>query len=340
MLAGWRAQQTGGRNLRDEYVRGGLRAVKQFQEHCAEWPWNWSAAQFDEWMLDLVSVRRLAPSTIRSYQQAIRLFGDYLTSEHYGWVSECERRFGTHPVQVCHAWNTVRHLQDYEGRPGRRPLTRHELQLLFDRADQEVDICIAKGRKGALPAYRDAVLLRVVYAWGLRANEAVHLDVSDFYRNSHAPEFGEFGILQVRHGKASKGGPPKRRSVVTLRDWAVEAVKDYLANVRPLMSPKDGIAMWYSERGTRLRSRELSDRFAHFRDELGLDRNLSPHALRHSYATHLIEEGVDPTFVQSQLGHRHASTTSIYTSVTGDFANKMLRDALTRLSPDRKEPQT
>lgn len=167
MVAGWRAQLVGGRGLSADYVTGVVRAVKQFHSHSGSWPWLWSAAEFDEWMLDLVSVRQLAPSTIRGYQQAVAQFCDYLTSQHYGWVSECEQRFGTHPVQVCHDWNTTRHLQDYEGRPGRRPLTRDELQALFDRADAEVERCLESGRKGALPAYRDAVLLKVTYAWGL-----------------------------------------------------------------------------------------------------------------------------------------------------------------------------
>lgn len=334
MLAGWRAQQLGGRNLGEDYVRSTARAVAQFRAHSGTLPWEWSAGQFDEWMLDLVSVRKLARSTIRSYQQAVRGFCEYLTSEHYGWVAECERRFGTHPVQVCHDWNSVRHLQDYECRPGRRPLTRDELQMLFDRADEEVERCLARGRKGALPAYRDAVLLRVTYGWGLRANEAVNLDVTDFYRNAHAPQFGEFGILHVRHGKASKGGAPKRRSVVTLHDWAVEAVRDYLDNVWPLMRPDGERAMWLSERGTRLRPRELSERFAAYRNDLGLERTLSPHALRHSYVTHLVEDGVDAVFVQRQVGHLHQSTTSIYTAVSGDFANKMMQDALQRLRPE------
>ncbi len=336
MVTGWRAQLMGGRGLREDYVAGTVRAVRQFHAHAGSWPWLWSAGLFDEWMLDLVTVRHLAPSTIRGYQQAVRQFCEYLISEHYGWAAECELRFGTHPVQVCHDWNTTRHLQNYEGRPGRRPLTRSELQALFDRADSEVDRCLESGRKGALPAYRDAVLLRVMYAWGLRANEAVHLDVTDFYRNAHAPEFGEFGMLHVRYGKASKGGPPKRRSVVTLRDWAVEAVQDYLDNVWPLMRPDGERAMWFSERGTRLRTRELSDRFAAYREDLGFDRVLSPHALRHSYVTHLIEEGVDPVFVQRQVGHQHQSTTSIYTGVSGDFANKMMRDALGRLRPQEE----
>jgi integrase/recombinase XerD len=337
MLEGWSMQQTGGRNLRRSSVSSAVRVVQRFQAFVGEWPWQWDAAGFDEWMTHLVAVRRLAPSTIRTYQQTVRAFCVYICSDHYGWVQECEQRFGTHPVQVCHEWNTTAHLQDYEGQPGRRPLTREELQRLFDHADDEVEARLASHRKGALPAYRDATLLKVVYAWGLRANEAVHLNLSDFYRNAHAPEFGRFGVLQVRYGKAARGGAPKRRSVVTLRDWAVAAVEDYIDNVWPLMRAQGSDALWLSERGTRLRTRELSERFATYRDALGLDTVLSPHALRHSYVTHLIEEGYDPEFVQRQVGHAFQSTTAIYTAVSGDFANKMMRQALARALAHRHE---
>lgn len=285
---------------------------------------------FDEWMMHLVAVKGLAPSTIRVYQHPIRTFCAYVCSPHYGWINECLERFGTHPVQVCHEWNSVAHLQDYEGQPGRRPLTREELQRILDRADDVVEESLTSRRKGALPAYRDATLLKVIYAWGLRITEAVSLDVTDFYANAHAPEFGRFGMLQVRNGKAPAGGAPKRRSVVTLLPWAVEAVQDYVENVWPRVRAERSNALWLSERGTRLRPRELQDRFAELRDELGLDPLLSPHGLRHSYVTHMTEDGLDHVFIQQQVGHVHQSTTTIYTAVSNDFANKLMREALNR----------
>ncbi|WP_433438471.1 tyrosine-type recombinase/integrase [Nonomuraea sp. CA-141351] len=65
-----------------------------------------------------------------------------------------------------------------------------------------------------------------------------------------------------------------------------------------------------------------------YRDELGMDADLVPHCLRHAYVTHLVEDGVDPKFVQDQVGHRFASTTAIYTGVSTDFMNTMMRKAL------------
>ncbi|WP_197493591.1 tyrosine-type recombinase/integrase [Paenarthrobacter nicotinovorans] len=328
MLTAWKAQRLGGRNLRPKTVASGVQIVRRFRDSCGELPWEWSAALFDEWMEDLVAVRRLAPSTIRHYQNVTSQFCDFLCSPHYGWVEECERRFGTHPVQVCTEWNTTRHLQDYEGNPRRRPLTRAELQTFFDYADQQVGVRLDSGRKGTFSAYRDATLFKVAYAWGLRAAEVAGLDVTDFYRNPHAPEFGSYGMVLVRNGKASRGGAPKRRCVATLHGWAADAVGDYIENIWPLVRMESSNALWVTERGARMSPVQVSMKFAEYREELSMDPVLSPHALRHSYVTHLVEDGVDPLFIQRQVGHVFQSTTAIYTSVSGEFANTMMRKAI------------
>ncbi|SPL88393.1 putative integrase/recombinase [[Actinomadura] parvosata subsp. kistnae] len=79
--------------------------------------------------MSLTSAHHLAPSTIRGYQTDLRLFSEYLTDARYGWAAECETQFGpgAHPVPICHEWNTIAHLNDYEGRPEARPFTREEL---------------------------------------------------------------------------------------------------------------------------------------------------------------------------------------------------------------------
>jgi len=77
-----------------------------------------------------------------------------------------------------------------------------------------------------------------------------------------------------------------------------------------------------------MRATDLAARFREYRDELGLDAALSPHALRHSYVTHLTEDGVDPAFIQQQVGHAYQSTTAIYTAVSGDYANRMMQRAI------------
>ena len=70
-------------------------------------------------------------------------------------------------MAIAHEWNTIAHLNDYEGNPEARPFTRAELQRFLDYADEQVERAAGSKRKGALAAYRDATLFKVIYGWGL-----------------------------------------------------------------------------------------------------------------------------------------------------------------------------
>lgn len=328
MMAGWARQQVGGRGLQKQTAEGRRRIVEQFRDFTNEYPWNWTAADIDEWMADLVMRHDRAKSTLRTYQGAVSLFMDYLLNPVYGWVEVCLERFGTHPTPILHDGNRREHLVDYEGQAERRPMTREECQLFFDHIDKRVERAIRRGRKGALTAYRDATLFKTIYGWGLRASEASGLDVVDLYRNAKAPQFGRYGMVHVRKAKGTKGSGPRRRNVASIMPWAVEALEDYVVNVRPRYGFPTHPALWLTERGGRLRVGEIEDRFALYRDELGLPEELVPHCLRHSYVTHNIEDGVDPKFIQEQVGHLYGSTTALYTAVSDDFANTMMLKAI------------
>lgn len=154
------------------------------------------------------------------------------------------------------------------------------------------------------------------------------LDVVDFGRNPRGPEFGEYGVLYVLHGKANKGSPPKRRSVLTVFDWSAEILQQWNEEVRPMFPTAKAGALWPSERSARVGFTQMNTRFGTYRDSLGLDQGLDFHSFRRSYVTHLIEDGWDARFVQEQVGHEHASTTSIYTCVSSDFRTRTLRRAL------------
>ena len=327
MLDGWRNQQLA-RNLALATIAARDRAARAFAVHADAFPWLWSAAMLDEWLGDLRAVRGLRRSTLRGYQEAIRMLCLYLTDPAYGWAGECETRFGTHPVQVVHEWNTAVHVQQAEGDPIKRAFTLDELQAFFDHADGQVARIRAAGRKGWLPAFRDATLFKIAYGYGLRRNETRMLDVADFGTNPHAPEFGEHGVCYVRHGKAMKGSTPKRRSVLTVWPWVGEALAEWTTEIRPLLAAAAQPGALALGAGTPGRAgpdrRPLRRHPHHTRAGKGLDF----HSLRRSYVTHLIEAGWDPLFVQHQVGHEHASTTAIYTCVSSDFRTRTLRRAL------------
>jgi len=342
MLTGWERQQRS-RALVAGTVEPRIALLRRFFEFAGSYPWAWTAGDVEDFTMSLMSgPKRLAPSTIRAYHLALRMFCDYLLDGRYGWVAQCEARFGQVPAQVCHDFNTVAHTSEYEGRPGRRPFTYDELQHLFDFLDTRVEQVQASGRKGSWAALRDAQMIKTAYAFGLRRRELCMLDVVDLRPNPQMRRWGTYGAVHVRYGKAVRGGVPRRRTVLTVPelDWVVDGLRQWVEQARPLLiddvSESGGLdrpELFPTERRGRVSVNTMDKRFAWLRDQAGLPEDLSLHCLRHSYVTHLIEFGYPERFVTEQVGHSYASTTAIYTSVSNDFKTKTLQAALGRVYP-------
>lgn len=331
MLAGWATQQRS-RFLRDAAtIEPRLAIVRRMASFTGLHPWQWQPAEAEAFISHLRSgPRPIAVSTARVYEITIKMFCEYLTDARYQWLAVCQERFGQAPQQVFHDWNSVAHVDGYEGDPRRRPLTYDEVQALFDAADGRVDEIRTRRRKGALPAMRDAAMLKTIYAFGLRRQEVAFLDLSDLQRNPKAAEFGLYGALFVRYGKASNGSAPKRRTVLTVPelDWIVPVLEQWVSEVRPLMAPGSHPALWVTERCGRITPRGVNEAFEAARVAAGLPDQLDPHCLRHSYVTHLVEFDYPQRFVQDQVGHAYASTTAIYTGVSDEYRTRLLRRAL------------
>lgn len=155
MLDGWRNQQLS-RNLQFATIDQRIRHVQRFIDHVNEDPWNWTPAMVEEFSADLRTIKHVSHSTLRGYHSALRGFASYISNPDYGWDKICEKYFGTHPAQVFFDWNTAPHVQEYDGRPTKRPYTREEISALFDYADDEVERIGSSARKGWQAAYRDA----------------------------------------------------------------------------------------------------------------------------------------------------------------------------------------
>lgn len=333
MVTGWGRQQRS-RQLGEGTVRSRERLIRRFCEFAGSRPWEWTPGDVEDFTVSLTSgAERMALSTIRGYHLTLRMFCDYITDPRYEWPTQCHDRFAQVPAQVCNEWNTVAHLNEYEGKPQRRPLTYRELELLFDWLDDRVDRVARSGRKGALAALRDATMIKTTYAFGLRRNELARLDVADLRPNPHMRAWGTYGSVHVRYGKASKGSLPRRRTVLAVPefDWAVDGLKQWVEEALPLHEAGGHPALWLTERHTRVGVRHVDEFFAAARTEVGLDEHLTLHCLRHSYVTHLIEHGYPERFITEQVGHTFAATTAIYTSVSNDFKNKTLQAALARV---------
>lgn len=150
---------------------------------------------------------------------------------------------------------------------------------------------------------RDRALLEVLYGVGARVSEVVGLDVDDVDLMSRS--------LRL-FGKGSK------ERIVPLGRYAADALGSYLTRERPALAGKGkaGAAVFLNQRGGRLSRQSVFGLVRRAAEVAGLDGEISPHTLRHSYATHLLEGGADVRVVQELLGHASVTTTQIYTMVS------------------------
>ncbi len=334
MIDGWSAQMLA-RGLQVDTIRNRCRVVRRFQSFAGTFPWTWQPVDLDEFMGERRSGDRpISLKTLRADSNAIGMFCAFLTNPAYGWAGLCERTFGDVPAQICFDWNTPRHTTDDDVPPSRRSFTRAELELLFNQLDDSVDAARAVGSKRWLTLFRDSIAFKLCYAYGLRRRELAMLDLHDFGPNPHVPAYGSFGAITVRWAKGTAGSGPRRRTVLTVPkfDWVVGMLQMWTSQGgRDRFSTADrSSALWPSERGDRVTLGALGDAFAVARKAARLPDELGLHCLRHSYVTHLIEAGYDPMFVQTQVGHSYASTTSLYTSVSADFKQKTIQQMIAR----------
>ncbi|MGO3153561.1 MAG: site-specific tyrosine recombinase XerD [Galactobacter sp.] len=189
------------------------------------------------------------------------------------------------------------------------PSTGQRLPKALPLAD--VEALLAAPDPETPAGLRDRALLEFLYATGARVSEAVGLDVDDLHLE--APEDGGPAVVRL-FGKGSK------ERVVPLGSYAVKALQAYLVRARgPLAAKGKGTpALFLNLRGGRLSRQSAFTIIRAAAERAGITREVSPHTLRHSFATHLIEGGADVRVVQELLGHASVTTTQVYTLVTAD----------------------
>jgi len=163
----------------------------------------------------------------------------------------------------------------------------------------------AAGSAGTALALRDRALLELLYGTGARISEAVGLDVDD---------------VELESGAVRLMGKGSKQRAVPVGSYAVEAVSAYLVRARPQLSGvgRGSPALFLNARGGRLSRQSAWSVLRSAAERAGLDGDVSPHTLRHSFATHLLDGGADVRVVQELLGHASVTTTQVYTLVTVD----------------------
>jgi integrase/recombinase XerD len=159
---------------------------------------------------------------------------------------------------------------------------------------------------------RDKSMLQLMYAAGLRVSELVNVAVGDVDRRR--------GIVQV----LGKGG---KRRLVPFGDVALASIEAYLPLRNAQKNAQRSHALFLSNRGRAMTRQAFFKRVKHYAQLAGIKKNVSPHKLRHSFATHLLQGGADLRSVQAMLGHVDISTTEVYTHVAGEHLQRTYKKA-------------
>jgi integrase/recombinase XerC len=180
----------------------------------------------------------------------------------------------------------------------RTPRQEKRLPKFLNPADIERLLATPKGDD--LLSLRDAAMLEVLYSTGIRVSELVGANLDDLDLGGES--------IRVR-------GKGRRERLAPLGSFAIKALNKYLES-RAAAGVHDAKAVFVNRHGERLSSRSVRRKLSKYLATAGLDPHVSPHTLRHSFATHMLERGADLRAVQELLGHRSLSTTQIYTHVT------------------------
>jgi integrase/recombinase XerD len=295
--------------------------------------------------LDHLSVERgLAANTLTSYRRDLRRYQEYLAEvgiEDLAAISEAtvsgflmRLREGDqgHPalsstsaartvvaVRGFHRFAVADGLATVDPASGvKPPAPAKRLPKALPLADVEA-ILEAAGSPGTTLALRDRALLEVLYGTGARISEAVGLDVDDL----DLPDAGEVVGTVLLRGKGGK------ERLVPVGSYAREAVGSYLVRGRPelVAAGKGTPALFLNARGGRLSRQSAWAVLVKAAERAGVTKDVSPHTLRHSFATHLLDGGADVRVVQELLGHASVTTTQVYTLVTVDNLREVFATA-------------
>ncbi len=267
----------------------------------------------------LTKVKQASGNTVASYLRDIRQFA--------GWLHEEEETEVVDAAQL-HIQGFLEHLES-EGRSGATrsralaslknfysyvvsagflaespvkevKVDRGEKKLPQILSNREIELLLAQPSAVDPKGVRDKAMLEVMYATGIRVSELIGLDITDVHLDS--------GVIKCRSGKKSR--------TVHLYPDALKALTAYIREVRSFLLAEPGeTALFVNIGGARMSRQGFWKILKHYQTTARIDKEITPHTLRHSFAVHMLENGADLGSVQELMGHSDISSTQMYTQM-------------------------
>lgn len=292
-------------------------------------------------MLDLITayenyltkVKQASSNTISSYMRDIRQFADWLhESEELDVLDAAQlnindylrhlEHYGKSGATVSRCLASLKNFYSYLVSSGfleKTPVVditvdRGEKKLPQILNGKEIELLLSQPVCVDAKGYRDKAMLEVLYATGIRVSELIDLDLDDVNL--------EQGIIKCTKAKKSR--------VIPLYPAALRSLSIYLREVRSSMvADKDETALFVNVSGTRMSRQGFWKLLKHYQASAHIEKEITPHTLRHSFAVHLLENGADLGSLQELMGHSDISSTQLYTQMI----NQKLRSVYDKCHP-------
>ena len=277
--------------------------------------------------------KKSSANTLSSYLRDIRQFGAYLDlhtdtdivsatedelSEYINWLKGQGKSVATvsrciASLKCLYSYLTIRQIM------AENPATKlvpdkgeHKLPQIL--TSQEVDLLLEQPECIDAKGYRDKAMLELLYATGIRVTELINLDITD---------------INLAAGVIRCSTRDKER-LIPMYAKAVKALSDYVTLVRPQMiALPDEPSLFVNVNGERMSRQGFWKIIKYYQKKANIEKDITPHTLRHSFAAHLLENGADIHAIQEMLGHADISSTQVYTQLV----KKQLKDVYNKAHP-------
>lgn len=286
-------------------------------------------ASVDEYITFLKIEKGLSPLSIESYKQDLNHYREYLKQQNITGTDDIDteilvsflkflRNRGMSAKTLSRTQSTLRNYHQFllnENLASHNPAARllaikEEKKLPEFLTVEEMEVLLGTPDE-SVSGMRDNAMMELLYASGIRVSELIDIILSDVNTN--------MGFIRIR-GKGNK------ERIVPITDYVGELLDDYINNTRiELLKDYNADELFITNRGKGFTRQGLWKTIKKYELKSGIGKKITPHTFRHSFATHLIENGADLRAVQEMLGHSDISTTQIYTKISASKIREMYK---------------
>ncbi len=275
--------------------------------------------------------KKLSDNTLQSYKRDLKQFRQYLeaTGVHYNrvkeedikeYIKEMEEE-GKKASSISRSIASIRSFYQFivKNKKMRQDPTANIQSPKIEKrvpnvlTAQEVELLLEQPKDIDLKGIRDKAMLEFAYATGMRVTEIISLNIDDVNV--------EEGFVKCKHGT--------RERTIPLGNMALKALKEYIDDARDILIKKDETALFVNINGTRLTRQGFWKIIKYYKEQAHITKDITPHVLRHSFATHLLQNGADLKAIQTMLGHSDISSTQVYMQ----FQDEALKNVYQKAHP-------